>query len=143
MTLSQYVKKRNGVSIGAPGSMINMLKRSLGASSFYLFWHYWNPIWGYYLSLKVMRPLNQFLPRSFAIVLTFTFSGAIHDLAISLIKWQVTYFMTVWFYIMGCIVLITIKFKISYQGLDGLIRAIINFALIAFSFVLSLVISKY
>lgn len=52
ISLSEYVKKRNGVALGTFGSMGNMLKRSLGANSFYLFWQYWNPIWDYYLSVK-------------------------------------------------------------------------------------------
>ena len=35
ISLSQYVKKRTGVALGASGSMRNMLERSLGAPSFY------------------------------------------------------------------------------------------------------------
>jgi len=31
ISLSAYVKKRNGVALGASGSMRHMLKRSLGA----------------------------------------------------------------------------------------------------------------
>ena len=86
ITLSEYVKKRNGVALGASGSMTNMLKRSLGANSFYLFWQYWNPIWGYYLSRKVMKPLSDFLPIWLAIILTFAVSGGLHDLAVTMVK---------------------------------------------------------
>lgn len=34
LTLSAYVKRRNGVPLGASGSLQNMLVRSLGAGTF-------------------------------------------------------------------------------------------------------------
>ena len=46
LTLEAYVKHRNGVPLGASGSLENMLVRSLGAGTFAKFWQYWNPIWG-------------------------------------------------------------------------------------------------
>ncbi|MFT5676243.1 MAG: GR25 family glycosyltransferase involved in LPS biosynthesis [Paraglaciecola sp.] len=101
ISLSEYVKKRNGVALGAPRSMTNMLKRSLGASSFYLFWQYWNPIWGYYLSRKVMKPLSQLFPIWLAMIMTFAVSGALHDLAVTIIKWKLTFFFTPWFSLMA------------------------------------------
>ena len=137
ITLSEYVKKRNGVALGASGSMANMLKRSLGASSFYLFWQYWNPIWGYYLSRNIMKPLSERLPLWLAIILTFAVSGALHDLAITLVKWQLTFFFTPWFCLMGIIVLVTKKFAISYGEHHWLIRALINLSLIAVSLILT------
>jgi len=137
ITLSEYVKKRNGVALGASGSLTNMLKRSLGASSFYLFWQYWNPIWGYYLSRKIMKPLSQILPTWLAIILTFAVSGALHDLAITLVKWKLTFFFTPWFSIMSIVVLATKKFGISYREHHWLIRASINISLIALCFVLT------
>ena len=137
ITLSEYVKKRNGVALGEPGSMVNMLKRSLGAGSFYLFWQYWNPIWGYYLSRNIMKPLSKRLPLWLAIILTFAVSGALHDLAITLVKWQLTFFFTPWFSIMGIIVLVTKKFAISYGEHHWLIRALINLSLIAVSLILT------
>lgn len=75
ISLSAYVKKRNGLPLGASGSMRNMLQRSLGAGGFHLFWHYWNPIWGYYLSRHVMKPLSQVFPKGLATVVTFSVSG--------------------------------------------------------------------
>jgi hypothetical protein len=130
ITLSEYVKKRNGLALGAPGSMKNMLKRSLGASSFYLFLQYWNPIWGYYLSRKVMKPLSDFLPMWLAIIFTFAVSGALHDLAITLVKWEVTFFFTPWFSLMSLIVLATKKFDVSYSEHHWLVRSLINILLI-------------
>jgi GR25 family glycosyltransferase involved in LPS biosynthesis len=136
ITLSEYVKKRNGLALGAPGSMKNMLKRSLGASSFYLFWQYWNPIWGYYLSRKVMKPLSDFIPMWLAIIFTFAVSGALHDLAITLVKWEVTFFFTPWFFLMSLIVLATKKFGISYREHHWLVRTLINILLIVICFTL-------
>jgi len=137
ITLSEYVKKRNGVPLGASGSMTNMFKRSLGASSFYFFWQYWNPIWGYYLSRKIMKPLSQLIPMWLAIIVTFAVSGALHDLAITLVKWKLTFFFTPWFTLMSFIVLATKKFGISYREHHWLIRASINISLVAVCLVLT------
>lgn len=137
ISLSEYVKKRSGVALGATGSMSNMLKRSLGASSFYLFWQYWNPIWGYYLSRKIMKPLCQIFPMWLATLMTFAVSGALHDLAITLVKWKLTFFFTPWFFLMGFIVLATKKFGISFREHHWLIRASINITLIVFCLVLT------
>lgn len=46
MTLTEYIKKRNGVSIGSPKSLGNNLYRSLGKKFFFTFWNYWNPVFG-------------------------------------------------------------------------------------------------
>ena len=131
ISLSEYVKKRNGVALGAPGSMSNMLKRSLGASSFYLFWQYWNPIWGYYLVRNVMKPFSQLLPTWLATIMTFAVSGGLHDLAVTVLKWQLTFFITPWFVIMSILVLFTKKFNISYDKYRWLIRASLNIIFIA------------
>jgi len=137
ITLSEYVKRRNGVPLGASGSMKNMLRRSFGAGYFYLFWQYWNPIWGYYLSRYVMKPVSQFFPRWFAIICTFAVSGAIHDLAVSLVKWQLIIFFTPWFILMGIMVVISYKFKISYSLYDKRIRMTINLMIIVSNLILT------
>ena len=137
LSLSQYVKKRNGVPLGASHSMINMLTRSFGAKSFAVFWHYWNPIWGYYLSRNVMRPLNTFMPVSFAIFMTFIVSGALHDLAVSLVKWKTVIFFTPWFGLMGLIVIGSSKIGISYGHFNWHIRALINVFIIVASLCLT------
>ena len=130
LSLSSYVKKRNGVPLGASGSMRNMLSRSLGAKSFPIFWQYWNPIWGYYLSRNVMKPLNRFLPAWIAIFLTFLVSGTLHDLAVSFVKSQPIFFFTPWFGMMGLVVVASNKFNISYGSFAWPIRASINILII-------------
>ena len=126
LSLAQYVKKRNGVPLGASGSMTNMLSRSFGAASFPIFWHYWNPIWGYYLSRNVMRPLASFLPTSLATFLTFLVSGALHDLAVSIVELKTVLFFTPWFGLMGILVITCQTLNVNYSSLPWAVRALIN-----------------
>ena len=133
LSLAQYVKKRNGVPLGASDSMKNMLSRSFGASSFPVFWHYWNPIWGYYLSRNVMRPIANFLPISLATFITFLVSGALHDIAVSIIKWKAIFFFTPWFGLMGLMVIVSKGAGISYGHVSWPVRALINASFIFIS----------
>lgn len=142
ISLAKYVKRRNGVALGAPGSMSNMLKRSFGASSFYLFWQYWNPIWGYYLSRQIMKPLSHLFPMWLAIIITFAVSGALHDLAVTIVKSSLTFFFTPWFFLMSLIVLATKKFDISFHDHHWLIRASVNIALVSVCLVLTIVFER-
>lgn len=131
MQLADFVKKRNGVALGAKYSLRNMLKRSLGAGSFPLFWHYWNPIWGYYLSRYVMRPVRAVAPDWLAVLATFLVSGALHDVAVSVVKWHMLVFFTPWFTLMGLLVVCSKQFAWSFRHLNWTLRALINFSLIA------------
>ena len=133
LSLAQYVKKRNGVPLGASDSMKNMLSRSFGASSFPVFWRYWNPIWGYYLSRNVMRPIANFLPISLATFITFLVSGALHDIAVSIIKWKAIFFFTPWFGLMGLMVIGSKGAGISYGHVSWPVRALINASFIFIS----------
>lgn len=131
ITLSEYVKKRNGVPLGASHSMRNMLWRSLGADAFHLFWRYWNPIWGYYLSRNVLKPVSAVVPVWLAVIVTFAVSGALHDLAVTVVKWRITLFFTPWFIFMSFCVLASQQFALSYRAYPWLARACINTAIIA------------
>ena len=128
-TLKSYVKKRNGVALGHRHSLKNMLERAFGAGSFRGFWQHWNPIWGYYLSFKITRPLSQILPIEVAILVTFLVSGAIHDLAISLVK-QEQFFFSVWFTIMGFYTLLETRLNISYRAKAWPFKAALNLTII-------------
>ncbi|WP_334060497.1 acyltransferase [Alteromonas sp. S005] len=130
VSLAQYVKKRNGVPLGASGSMRNMLFRAFGARSFQVFWRHWNPIWGYYLSRDIMRPLANFLPISLATLVTFLVSGALHDIAVSIIKWKIVLFFTPWFGLMGLLVIVSKAVGISFGQFSWIARAIINASLV-------------
>ncbi|MGB5757903.1 MAG: hypothetical protein WBM50_13385 [Acidimicrobiales bacterium] len=101
MTLAEYVRHQNGVPLGASGALRNMLSRSLGAGSFTEFWRHWNPIWGYSLGRFVSAPLRRVLPPAPAVITTFAVSGALHDLAATLIRRSATFVITPWFLLLG------------------------------------------
>lgn len=142
ISLRQYVKRRNGVPLGDNRSLPNMLRYSLGAGTFAEFWLYWNPIWGYYLARYIQRPLLKLLPPSIALILTFVVSGALHDLAISLVKQTVYVVFTPWFGVMALVIVLTQALKLSYSALPWLFRAIINSVLIGASLAAVLVVSQ-
>ncbi len=126
LTLAQYVRHRNGLPLGASGSLQNMLYRSFGAGSFTKFWQYWNPIWGYALGRYIYAPLQQFLPSMLALILTFTISGAIHDFVTMLVRRSAAFFFTPWFLLMGIVVIIQQVLHIDYSKHTWIIRAMIN-----------------
>lgn len=101
LTLATYVKRRNGVAFGEAGALLKMLYRSLGADSFAEFWQYWNPIFGYYLGRHVFVPLKNWLPPAIALIVTFIFCGALHDLVTTLVRGSIAFLFTPWFFVMG------------------------------------------
>lgn len=134
LSLFAYVKKRNGVPLGAKRSLRNMLYRSFGASSFAKFWNYWNPIWNFYLTKLVLRPVGRYTPSWVAVPITFLVSGSIHDLAISVFYQAIYVLFTPWFGLMGSVVVLTEKFAISFASYGWPIRALANSFFIASSF---------
>ena len=104
VTLSEYVEKRNGVPLGARGSLTRMLHGSLGAATSAGFWRYWNPIWGYYLSRYVNVPLRTIMPAAPAAIATFAVSGAIHDAAAYVVTGSLTFLFAPWFAVLGLMV---------------------------------------
>ena len=131
ITLAQFVRRRNGVPIGAPKSLQNMLSRSLGAKSFEVFWQYWNPIWGYYLSTKVYSPLTRFVSPVFAVVMTFAISGVLHDLAATLILRRPVFVCTPWFLLLGLGVVVGKKLQMDLSEYAWSIRATTNISYLA------------
>jgi D-alanyl-lipoteichoic acid acyltransferase DltB (MBOAT superfamily) len=101
LSLSEYVRRRNGVPLGASGSLKNMLRRSFGARSFAGFWQHWNPIFGYYLGKYVFVPLKRVSPPYVALILTFVVTGIIHDVVTMAVRQDVAFFFTPWFLFLG------------------------------------------
>ena len=130
LKLSEYILKRNGVPLGANHSLRNMLIRSLGAGSFSMFWKYWNPIWSYYLGKYIFKPLKKVFPPTISLLVTFTFSGFLHDLAIMLLIWDIKLLLTPWFLLMGICVILGDYLKIDYSKNPWIIRALINILII-------------
>ena len=131
MNLSDYVKKRNGVPLGASNSLRNMMIRSLGAGKFSIFWVYWNPIWSYYLGKYIFKPLKIIFPPALSLILTFVFCGFLHDLVIMLLRWNFELLLTPWFLLMGFCVVLGDYAKIDYSKLTWVIRASINILIIS------------
>lgn len=134
MNLSQYVKKRNGVPLGHRKSLYNNLQKSLGAKNFSVFWNFWNPIFGYYLGMKIFKPLKQTLPLSFSLILTFVFCGFIHDMVTTLIRQKISLFFSVWFLLMAICVVITKRINYDFSNKSWLLRAIVNLSIIGVCF---------
>lgn len=130
MSLTDYVQYRNGVPLGASGSLQNMLVRSLGAGTFAKFWQYWNPIWGYALGRYIYKPLNQFMPSGVSLILTFIVSGAIHDLATMLVRGAPAFLFTPWFFLMGVAVVLGRLLKLDYSNQAFGVRVAINLSFV-------------
>lgn len=134
MTLQEYVKKRNGVSMSSSNSLRNNLYRSLGAKNFALFWNYWNPIFGYYLGIKIYKPLKKVVPASISLVTTFVFCGMIHDLVTTIVRGKLSIFFSIWFLIMALFVLISKFVKQDFSAKKWIFRAASNILILCFSF---------
>lgn len=137
MNLSEYINKRNGAPLGASNSLRNMLKRSLGAGKFSIFWKFWNPIWSYYLGKYIFKPLKIIFPKALSLLLTFIFCGFLHDVAIMLINRNFTLLLTPWFLLMGLCVILGDYLKIDYSKFPWIVRAFINILIISSCLILA------
>lgn len=130
INLKEYVRRRNGAALGAKGSLKNMLRRSLGAGKFSGFWHYWNPIWGYYLGKYIFKPLRNYFSKTAAIFLTFLISGLIHDLVVSVIYFKIVVIVTPWFVLMSFGLILSNKMGVYVKSTNWYYRALINISYI-------------
>ena len=104
--------------------------RSLGAGKFSKFWVYWNPIWSYFLGKYIFKPLKTIFPSALSLLITFTFCGFLHDIAIMLLRWNFELLLTPWFLLMGLCLLLSDYTKIEYSKNTWIIRALINSTII-------------
>ena len=143
MTLTEYIKKRNGVSIGSSISLRNNLYRSLGAKNFSAFWNFWNPIFGYYLGKYIFKPLKRIFPVEIALVFTFIFSGLIHDGVTTIFRGKISLFFTFWFSIMALAVLITKYLKHNFKKRGWIFRALANLSIIGLCLLITIYLKKF
>lgn len=136
ISLKDYIKRQNGVPLGHSHSLKHMLKRSFGANSFNLFWVHWNPVWNYYLNRYIFKHLKQVFNTYLALVVTFAFSGFIHDLVGLLIYKRMSFIFTTWFVIMGIIVAIFKANRLTYKTQTKKLNFAYNALLIVVSFLL-------
>jgi hypothetical protein len=134
LTLGQYIKRRNGVPLGADRSLRNMLHRSIGAKNFATFWMYWNPIFGYYLGKYIFKPLKRHFPKYLALLTTFIFCGLIHDFVTTILRGNISLFFTQWFLIMGLWVLLSDILRQDFSNQTWTVRATMNILPIVISF---------
>lgn len=123
--------------MGHPQSLTNNLYRSLGAKNFSSFWHYWNPIFGYYLGIKIFKPIKRFLPTAISLIITFGFCGLIHDAVTVLFHGHTSLLFSIWFLFMGSTVLVTKYFKNNFSDKKWIIRALANLFFILICFCLA------
>jgi D-alanyl-lipoteichoic acid acyltransferase DltB (MBOAT superfamily) len=126
LTLSEYVRRRNGVPLGASGSLTSMLKRSLGARSFAAFWQHWNPIFGFCLGKYVYAPLKTTFSAGISLSLTFVVCGLIHDLVIMAVRQDVAFIFTPWFFLLGVGVVLSQRAKMDFAQYPWAVRAMIH-----------------
>ena len=113
--------------LGGAGALREMLRRSLGAKSFTVFWQYWNPIFGYYLGKFVFRPLRAMgLPVTLSTLITFCVSGAVHDIAASLVSQRLVFVCTPWFCLMAAVLLVSRHFGMDMSALPPLARGLVH-----------------
>lgn len=136
ISLKNYIKRRNGVPLGHPKSLENMLKRSFGAKSFDMFWVHWNPIWSYYLNRYIYKSINKVVYQYIAVILTFAISGFIHDLVGLLIYKKLSFVITLWFVAMAFFVVLFKKYGIIYSKQIIHFNYICNLILILISFLI-------
>ena len=94
-----YAARRTGLPVGSRGELRQNLYRAFTASSFGRFWQIWNPLFGFYLQLW----------------LTFIGNGLLHDAVTMLVRQDFALFFTLWFALMGAVVLVEerIGFRLS------------------------------
>jgi hypothetical protein len=131
LTLAEYVRRRNGVPVGSSGSLRNMLRRSLGARSFAVFWQYWNPVFGYGLARYVHSPLLRVTTPAAAIIVTFAVCGALHDLVTTAVRGSPTLFFTPWFSLLGIGVILGRAVGMDLSNRPWLIRVSVNLTYIS------------
>ena len=130
VSLRAFVKRRNGVPLGGKHALPMMLKRSLGAPNFAGFWHYWNPIWGYYLSRFVMRPLRRYCQQKWQY--SSRLQSVVHyTMWLFLIKQQWIVIITPWFSVMGLFVIVLTRMKVNYPNLPIVARGLVNVSWLA------------
>ena len=134
--MMEFVELRLGRQASPAALLGEMLRRAFGASSFDRFWRFWNPVYGYGLYYWCYRPLRQRLPSAWCVLLTFAASGfLLHDLPFGWWVRLIRFFgagpfpiplVTLWFVLMGGLVLLCRGLRVDYGAWPFAGRAAIN-----------------
>jgi hypothetical protein len=87
-------------------------------------------------------PAKKWLPACLALLLTVGVSGALHDVAVTVVKWQPIFFFTPWFLLMGILVLLTKMINFEMVHWPWIVRAMCNAGLIIGSLLIVLWLEK-
>lgn len=140
LSLSQYIIYRNGVPAGARGGIRNMFYRSFGAPTFAGFWRHWNPVFSYGLGRYIYSPLKRVMPSALALVATFAFCGALHDLVTIAARGAPAFLFTPWFFLLGTGVVLGRAMGVDLSGRPWLVRAAVNLAYLSTCLAITLAI---
>lgn len=129
-SLMKYIEFRLGSTPGV--QLMNFLWRPFSAATLSGFWRYWNPVWSYYLTYFVYRPLRYLFPQWFSILLTFMISGCFHGLLAGILtKNSLPIFgTTLWFAMLGGLVIATDYWHLSFAFVPRWLRWIMHIATI-------------
>ncbi len=140
MTLNEYIVRSLGKT--PQEQAINFLAKPFGAPTFTEFWQYWNPVWSYYLRFYCYRPLRKFFSRAPAALATFLVCGLAHDLPIGALAYFSTgrpplFTLTVFFALIGALMLFTEKIRFQFAFVPVGFRWVIHVAVLALFFQLA------
>ncbi len=142
-TYRQYERRKLGYRKNQLSGISYMLRQSFFADSFSKFWRNWNPLFSYYLLYYCYLPLQKFLPRFAAVVLTFALSGAVHDLAASLLLMRVTFLFTLTFAFLGLFLNIEEGLGLHIKNSPLFLRPFYHLTVITASYFLAKVVLNY
>ena len=122
----RYIEFRLGSTPGA--QFVNFLWRPFASATLANFWRDWNPVWSYYLTYFVYRPLRRFFPHWLSILFTFMISGCIHGLLAGILTRNSLpiFGATLWFAFLGCLVIGTERWQFSFACIPKGLRWIVH-----------------
>jgi hypothetical protein len=124
------------------------IERAFTAPTLGAFWHYWNPVYGYFLGRYCYRPLRRRMPHAAAFVATFAISGfALHDLLfwpgqLAVGGRPAFPVVTVAFIVVALAVLVTDALRVDLRTLEAPARRWVHASCILLAFVVSILVSR-
>jgi hypothetical protein len=142
--LLRYVLRTLGPG-GGVKLVRNLFFRPFTAPTLRTFWKYWNPVYGYFLTFYVYRPLRLRMPPNAAMPITFAFSGfVLHDLVNwALLGGSVPFpRVTVAFLLVAALILVTEKLGVTFVNLPSTFRVIAHISSLSACFAVSYLLAR-
>ena len=143
-SLVKYLTLRLGS--GSPKTWLwAMCMQAFTATTFRRFWHYWNPLYGYYLANFCYVPLRRVATKRVSFVTTFAVSGfLLHDLPVAILlgTGKLPFpFVTVAFIGIAVIILISEFFGVKLDRVSRHWRVASHIAVILGAFTVSAMVA--